>query len=108
MKKINIIKESKDFDEAFKKRQQYKSKYSYVYINNNNLDNYRFGICVSKKIGKAVVRNKLKRRIKDIIDKSKLHFKNKDYIIVLKKSANSAEYLELQDDIVNILRKINE
>lgn len=108
MKKINIIKESKDFDECFKKREQYKSKFSYVYINDNDLNNYRFGICVSKKIGKAVVRNKLKRRIKDIIDKSKLHFKNKDYIIVLKKSANSAEYLELKDDIVNILRKINE
>ena len=108
MKKRNIIKEKKDFDSAFKKRKQFKSKYAYIYINENNLENYRFGICVSKKIGNAVHRNKLKRRIKDIIDKSKLHFKSKDYIIVMKKSASAAEYLDLKDDLLNVLKNFNE
>ena len=69
MKKINIIKESKDFDKAFRKRNQVSSKYTYTYINDNNISNYRFGICVSKKLGKAVERNLIKRRVKDIIDK---------------------------------------
>ena len=32
MKKINIVKEKKDFDKAFKTRNQYKSKYTYIYI----------------------------------------------------------------------------
>lgn len=108
MKKINIVKESKDFDKAFKKRNQFSSKYTYIYINDNECDNYRFGICVSKKLGKAVIRNKIKRRVKDIIDKSKLQFASKDYIIILKKSASNAKYLELKEDIVNILKKINE
>lgn len=108
MKKLNIIKESKDFDKILKKRNQFVSKFTYIYINENVLDNYRFGICVSKKLGKAVVRNKIKRRVKDIIDKSKLQFNNKDYIIILKKSAKDAEYLELKEDIINLLEKINE
>lgn len=108
MKKLNIIKESKDFDKILKKKNQYSSKYTYIYINDNDLNNYRFGICVSKKLGKAVVRNKIKRRVKDIIDKSKLQFASKDYIIILKKSASSAKYLELKEDIINILKKINE
>lgn len=107
MKKYNIVKEKKDFDKAFKERNQFKSKYFYVYISNNECNKYRFGICVSKKTGKAYIRNKLKRRIKDIIDKSKLQFLNKDYIIVLKKSTVNAEYLELKEDLINLFKNIN-
>ena len=105
MKKINIVKEKRDFDKAFKLRNQTYSKYAYIYINDNDLENYRFGICVSKKLGNAVIRNLIKRRVKDIIDKSKLHFANKDYIIVLKKSAVSAQYLELKEDLIGVLKK---
>ena len=108
MKKLNIIKESKDFDKILKKKNQFTSKFTYIYINENDLNKYRFGICVSKKLGKAVIRNKIKRRIKDIIDKSKLQFNNKDYIIILKKSAKDAKYLELKEDIISLLEKINE
>lgn len=106
MKKINIVKERKDFDKAFKLRNQFFSKYAYIYIKDNDILNYRFGICVSKKIGKAHFRNKVKRRVKDIIDKSKLQFPNKDYIIVLKKSVVDAQYLELKDDLISVLKKI--
>ena len=73
----------------------------------NEAENYRFGICVSKKLGNAVTRNLIKRRVKDIIDKSNLHFANKDYIIVLKKSAVSAQYLELKEDLISVLKKFD-
>lgn len=106
MKKINIVKEKKDFDKAFRLRNQIFSKYCYIYIKDNGLNVYRFGICVSKKIGNAVTRNKIKRRVKDIIDKSKLQFKNKDYIIVLKKSASSVKYLDLKSDLEEVFKKI--
>ena len=71
------------------------------------MEKYRFGICVSKKLGSAVIRNKIKRRVKDIIDKSKLQFDFKDYIIVLRKSAQNAEYLELKSDIIDGLKEFN-
>lgn len=106
MKKINIIKEKKDFDRIFKLRKQISSRYAYLYTATNNNNNYRFGICVSKKIGNAVRRNKVKRQIKDIIDKSGLHFSNKDYIIVIRQSINDAEFLEIKEDITNLLKKI--
>ena len=38
MKKINIVKEKKDFDKAFKLRNQKSSKYAYRYINDNDLN----------------------------------------------------------------------
>ena len=108
MKKINIIKESKDFDNIFKLRKQISSKYAYLYIGKTNSKYYRFGICVSKKVGNAVIRNKVKRKVKDIIDKSGLHFSSKDYIIVVKKSAACTQYFELKEDLLKLLRNINE
>ena len=108
MKKINIIKESKDFDYIFKLRKQISSKYAYLYKGQSNGKFYRFGICVSKKVGNAVIRNKVKRRVKDIIDKSGLHFSNKDYIIVVKKSAAEAQYFDLKEDLLKLLKNINE
>ena len=105
-KKINIVKEKADFDIAFKNKNQLKSKYFYLYINDNDFSYYRFGICVSKKIGKAYQRNKLKRRIKDIIDKSKLQFSNKDYIIVLKRNTKDALYIELKEDLESLLKNL--
>ena len=103
-----ILKEKKDFDRLFKKRKQLSSKYVYIYKDENTVDNYRFGICVSKKIGNAVTRNKIKRQIKDIIDKSSLHFFNNDYIILVKQSIKDAKFVEIKDDIINLLKKINE
>ena len=84
-----------------------KSKYTYIYIKDNDVNVHRFGICVSKKLGKAHTRNLIKRRVKDIIDKSKLQFKPKDYIIVLKKSASDAEYLDLKEDLISVLKKFD-
>lgn len=108
MKKVNILKEKKDFDRIFKLRKQISSKYAYLYTADNPSNSYRFGICVSKKIGNAVRRNKVKRQIKDIIDKSGLHFFNKDYIIVIKQSVNNAVFVEIKDDIISLLKKSNE
>ena len=107
MKKENIVKEKRDFDKAFKLRNQRVSNYAYIYIKDNDMEKYRFGICVSKKVGNAVFRNKIKRRIKDIIDKSKLQFDFKDYIIVIRKSVVGASYLDIKEDIIDVLKEFN-
>ena len=66
---------------------------------------YRFCICVSKKLGNAVVRNKNKRQIKDIIDKSNLSFKrDMDYVIILRKDITSLTYDQKRDELLSILK----
>ena len=104
MKKKNIIKEKKDFDAVFKLNNKLSSKYAYLYTKKQD-DNYRFAVCVSKKLGKAVKRNKIKRQIKDIIDKSGLQFSYKDYIIIIKQSIINASFVDIQEDIIDLLKK---
>ena len=70
MKKVNIIKESKDFDSIIHHNKPHKYKDYIIYIEYNNENIYKFGLSVGKKIGNAVTRNKVKRQLKNIIDKN--------------------------------------
>ena len=49
MKKINIIKSSREINSILNKKNSIKNKYFYIYKDINNLNRYRFAICVSKK-----------------------------------------------------------
>ena len=69
---------------------------------------YRFGLSVGKKISnKAVIRNKLKRQLKSIIDNYKnLYQNNLDYIIIMKRNCLESNYQELETSFLNIMKKI--
>jgi len=55
MKKINIVKDSKDFEIAIHKGKLYKNNNYIIYVINNNKNYYRFGISVGKKISNKLL-----------------------------------------------------
>ncbi len=61
--KIIKLKENRDFRRIYNKGKSFVSSSFVVYINKTKRDNVRLGITVSKKIGKAVQRNRAKRVI---------------------------------------------
>ncbi len=107
MKKINIIKKNEDFSRIIHNCRYIKSDLFVIYIERNeNISNYHFGISVSKKVGNAVVRNKLKRQIKDIIDK--FYYQNNfNCIIIVKKNIIFSNYQEMKNQLFCLLTKGN-
>ena len=68
--KTNRLVKRKDFDNVFKngKKHSLPGTEIYLKISKNKLKQSRFGFIVSKKVSKkAVVRNKIKRRLREII-----------------------------------------
>lgn len=108
IKKINIIKKNDDFKKIMDSGKLLKNKHYIIYYKDKEEKYYRFGISVSKKISKkAVIRNKLKRQIKSIIDNNKNIYQNsKDYIIILKKSCLEETYNELENSFINIMKQL--
>jgi ribonuclease P protein component len=105
MKKYEIVKEHKDFDNIINTGKYKKGTFFVIYNKDNNLNFNRFGIAVSKKNGTAVIRNKMKRVTRMILNKYKNMFKNgNDYIIIVKRNAIEAKYIVLEEDILNIIK----
>ena len=108
MKKINIIKSSEEFTEIINKGKSVKSKYYSIYYRKNNESN-RYGITIPKKLGIAVLRNKTKRRVKNIIDNNKNAMQNGyDYVIIVKKGILDLTFLNMEEDLLRLMKKIGE
>lgn len=63
---------------------------------------------MSKKVGNAVVRNKYKRRIKDIIDDIDIKFNNKDVVIISRPKLKFCEYNYIKSSIIKLFGMIGE
>ena len=105
MKKINILKSSRDFDRIIKNNKPYKYKDYIIFLERKTTDVYHFGISVGKKIGNAVVRNKIKRQIRSIISKNDYQ-NNFNCIIIVGRAITERSYKQMEENLVNALKNI--
>ncbi len=106
MKKYEIVKEHKEFDDIIATGRYKKNKYFVIYNKESTFAHPRFGVAVGKKVGNAVTRNKLKRQMRMLLTTNKKLFSNhQDYIIIVKTSSLSASYQELELELINLMEK---
>ena len=109
MKNTKIIKKNYEFQYFFKKGKYYPGKYIEIYIHENNDKNKinKLGIVVSKKVGKSVIRNKIKRLIRESYYKIEEKLNNKNIIISWKKNENieNANYYNILNDLISIFER---
>ena len=109
MNKLHTVKKNYEFSNIIHSSNYVKNRSYVIYYKNNNLNYFRFGISVSKKLGNAVLRNKYKRQLRNIIDKYKKNYQNPlDYIIIIKNGYKDLDFESKENDFVYLINKISE
>lgn len=89
MKYTIPLKDKRSFKIVFKRGTFYKSKNIVVYIINNNTELNKLGVCVSKKNGNSVIRNRLKRWVRESYKTQEKDIKRgKNIVVLFKKTAD--------------------
>ena len=106
MKSTISIKENREFSYLYRRGEVITSDCLVLYFRKNRLKINRLGITASKKVGKAVIRNRVRRRIKEsyrfIEDRIPLGY---DFIIVARSTAAEADYRKILSALQFMLKK---
>jgi ribonuclease P protein component len=105
MKKYNIRKNS-EFRAVYKRGKSFSNYLLVLYIYRNKSDFNRIGVSVSKKVGKSVTRNRIKRLIKECYRLNCDHIsKGYDLVFIARNPAKGKSYKEIEKSMMNLFNK---
>lgn len=107
MQKELRLTRREDFNKVYRYGKSAANQQVVVYwLSNPRIERFRMGVSVSKKLGGAVVRNRIRRMMKEIVrlnaDKIRPHF---DFIVIGRKPVVDMEYAQMEKSLLHALRR---
>jgi ribonuclease P protein component len=94
-----------DFDAVYRAGKRRSSSHFTVFFRANQLPVSRFGFSIKKALGGAVVRNRIRRRIREIVRCHRMEIPaGWDILIHPKSSVAKAEFAGLTADLVRLMK----
>lgn len=106
--RIDTLNKDEDFRKIYKKGNSFVGAYLVIYaLKSECSDKNQYGITVSKKIGKAVKRNRVRRLIKEYIRQNHNYFPvGYNYVIVSRVRANTASYGDIEKNLFYLIKQL--
>lgn len=106
MKKEFRVRKNEDFSRIIKKKQSMANRSFIIYYLKNDSDHARIGISVSKKLGKAVIRNKIKRQVRMMLQQTINFDDNYDYIVIIRNKYLDLDFNSNLNELKYLYKKI--
>ncbi|NHM33602.1 ribonuclease P protein component [Neobacillus terrae] len=106
MKKELRIKKNQEFQDAFKNGRSFANRQFVVYaLKKEGQPYFRIGLSVSKKIGNAVMRNQIKRYVRQsVLELMDQIMPENDYVIIARKPVAEMDFSEVKKSLTHVLK----
>ncbi|MDP2741078.1 MAG: ribonuclease P protein component [bacterium] len=112
--KENRLRKKKDFETIFKNGKTFKEGFLILKIIKNNLETNRFGFIISQKVSKkATVRNRIKRKLREVV---RLNIKEEekrdnkktgvDVALIMLTGIDKKDFSETKENLIKLFKKV--
>lgn len=107
MQKRLRLRKREDFAKVFKHGKAAANHQFVVYVRKSRAtEQFRFGVSVSKKVGNAVVRNRMRRRVKEIVRQMQsIIIPHVDIVCIVRKPALDLDHTALKKSIIHVFKR---
>ena len=106
MKKEFRVKDTREFAEIMNYNKFYTCPSFVIYVKPRKEDHARVGISVGKKMGKAVIRNKIKRQVRSMVQDIYTFDENFDTIILVRVKYHEENYINNKKLLERLIKKV--
>jgi ribonuclease P protein component len=104
MRREEHLRKSSDFATAYREGRSFSSRLLVIRPRANGLPHNRYGFVTSRAVGNAVVRNRLRRRLREAARSLPLQ-NGWDIAVIARRSAADATYWQLRDALAALLER---
>ena len=95
------------FDAVYRAGKRFSSTHFTVFVRSNELALSRFGFSIKKALGGAVVRNRIRRRLREMVRRHRQEIPaGWDFVIHPKNQVSTAEFAALAEELVRVLKRV--
>ncbi len=107
MAKLPTLQKNYEFQRVYGRGKYASSKTLVVYVLSNRTGKCRLGMTTSKKVGNAVIRNRMRRLIRENLRTMyPLLPSNKDIVVVVRKGNLDIGLISIRKELVSILKRL--